>query len=184
MPKRVLEPNTTLYPVPIVLITTGGDTPNVMTCNRIASCSAEPPRLSISVRPGRFSHDLIQQSGDCDSLMSSLQALQMAQMAIGSCQNWGQCQGPPRAGPGGKGGRGVGTWAEEYGWQFEPQITDLWDNSGVERPDLDPRGISDRGDAKAPDLGRSEQSPNRCQHQVFGDGLNRRRGVFAPFLAA
>lgn len=62
MPKRVLEPNTTLYPVPIVLITTGGDTPNVMTCNRIASCSAEPPRLSISVRPGRYSHALIQQS--------------------------------------------------------------------------------------------------------------------------
>jgi flavin reductase (DIM6/NTAB) family NADH-FMN oxidoreductase RutF len=53
MPKRLLEPNTTLYPVPIVLITTGGDVPDVMTCNRIASCSAEPPRLSISVRPAR-----------------------------------------------------------------------------------------------------------------------------------
>ena len=64
MSKRVIEPNTTLYPVPVVLITTGGDTPDVMTCNRIASCSAEPPRLSISVRPVRYSHTLIKQTGE------------------------------------------------------------------------------------------------------------------------
>lgn len=62
MLKRVIEPNTTLYPVPVVLITTGGDTPNVMTCNRIVSCSAEPPRLAISIRPGRYSHSLMQAS--------------------------------------------------------------------------------------------------------------------------
>lgn len=59
MPKRIIEPNTTLYPVPVVLITTGAEKPNVMTLNRIASCSAEPPRLSISVRPQRYSHALI-----------------------------------------------------------------------------------------------------------------------------
>jgi flavin reductase (DIM6/NTAB) family NADH-FMN oxidoreductase RutF len=64
MSKRIFEPNTTLYPVPVVLITTGGDTPNVMSCNRIVSCSAEPPRLAISIRPGRYSHSLIQQSGE------------------------------------------------------------------------------------------------------------------------
>ena len=62
--KRSLEPNTTLYPVPLVLITTGADTPNVMTCNRVASCSAEPPRLAVSVRPDRRSHALIRQSGE------------------------------------------------------------------------------------------------------------------------
>lgn len=59
MPKRTIEPNTTLYPVPVVLITTGGGKPNVMTCNRIVSCSAEPPRLAISIRPGRYSHSLV-----------------------------------------------------------------------------------------------------------------------------
>ena len=64
MPKRAIEPSTTLYPVPVVLITMGGDTPNVMTCNRIASCSAEPPRLAISVRPMRYSHSLIRQTGE------------------------------------------------------------------------------------------------------------------------
>lgn len=64
MSKRIFEPNTTLYPVPVVLITTGGQQPNVMTCNRILSCSAEPPRLAISVRPGRYSHSQIRESGE------------------------------------------------------------------------------------------------------------------------
>lgn len=64
MQKRIIEPNTTLYPVPVVLITSGGNTPNVMTCNRIASCSAEPPRLCISIRPGRYSHSLVHESGE------------------------------------------------------------------------------------------------------------------------
>ena len=59
MSKRILEPNTTLYPAPIVLITTGGQRPNVMTYNRIVSCFAEPPRLAISIRPGRYSHSQI-----------------------------------------------------------------------------------------------------------------------------
>ena len=62
--KHILEPNTTLYPVPIVLVTTGGTTPNVMTLNRIASCSAEPPRICISVRPLRHSHGLIRRTGE------------------------------------------------------------------------------------------------------------------------
>ncbi len=65
MPKIQLTPNTTLYPVPVVLITCGaGDETNVFSLNRIASCNAEPPMISISVRPSRASHDLIQQWGE------------------------------------------------------------------------------------------------------------------------
>lgn len=64
MTKRILKPNTTLYPVPVVLITTGGKHPNVMTGNRVASCSAEPPRLALSVRPARYSHQLILETGE------------------------------------------------------------------------------------------------------------------------
>lgn len=62
MSKKIIEANTTLYPVPVVLVTSGITSPNVMTCNRIASCSAEPPRLAISVRPIRYSHGLVQQT--------------------------------------------------------------------------------------------------------------------------
>ena len=65
MQKTQLNPDTTLYPVPVVLITCGvGDKINVFSLNRIASCNAEPPMLSISVRPMRASHDLIEQSGE------------------------------------------------------------------------------------------------------------------------
>ena len=64
MAKRLIQPNTTFYPAAVALITTGADRPNVMTCNRIASCSAEPPRLSVSIRPARYSHDLIRRTGE------------------------------------------------------------------------------------------------------------------------
>ena len=65
MGKIQLTPNTTLYPVPVVLVTCGkGEDANVFSLNRIASCNAEPPMLSISVRPLRASHDLIEQLGE------------------------------------------------------------------------------------------------------------------------
>jgi flavin reductase (DIM6/NTAB) family NADH-FMN oxidoreductase RutF len=62
MRKIQLTPNTTLYPVPVVLVTCGaGESANVFSVNRIASCNAEPPMICISVRPLRASHDLIDQ---------------------------------------------------------------------------------------------------------------------------
>ena len=64
MARRQLVANTTLYPVPVVLIACGsGAESNVFSLNRIASCNAEPPMICISVRPGRASHDLIEQGG-------------------------------------------------------------------------------------------------------------------------
>ena len=65
MPKVSLTPNTTLFPVAVALITCGeGENANIITINRIASCNAEPPMISISIRPSRASHDLIDQSGE------------------------------------------------------------------------------------------------------------------------
>jgi flavin reductase (DIM6/NTAB) family NADH-FMN oxidoreductase RutF len=50
--------------------------PNVMTANRLASVSAEPPRLSLSVRPARYSHQFIKQSGEfVVNLLSPEQAI-------------------------------------------------------------------------------------------------------------
>lgn len=65
MKKIKLKPDTTLYPVPVVLITCGAnDNANFFSLNRIASCNAEPPMVCISVRPSRASHKLIDQSGE------------------------------------------------------------------------------------------------------------------------
>jgi flavin-binding protein dodecin len=59
-------------------------------------------------------------------------------------------KGPPKAGKGGKPGSGVGTWADQDGgWNGE--LTGGWDNSGVQRPDTDPRGLTDRGEGELSD---------------------------------
>ncbi len=58
--KRLLQPNTTLYPVSVVLVTCGREPGNVLAVNRISSCNAEPPRLAVSIRPARLAHALIQ----------------------------------------------------------------------------------------------------------------------------
>lgn len=63
--KTQVEPNTTLYPVPVVLITCGAAGRfNVFSLNRIASCNAEPPMLAVSIRPTRASHDVIDRTGE------------------------------------------------------------------------------------------------------------------------
>lgn len=95
---------------------------------------------------------MLEQFGDGQSLAAALEALQRASFCIGNCQGWGQCKSL-RVGfnKGGKPGRGVGTWADENGWLFYPEITDRWDNSGVQRPDMDPRGQTDRGDGALAD---------------------------------
>jgi chemotaxis protein histidine kinase CheA len=95
--------------------------------------------------------NLMQQLAEGQSIMASLDALQKAQMCIGNGQGWGQCNGPPRAGQGGGIGRGVGTWADDSRFLDIGEIKDRWDNSGVVRPDMDARGISDRGDAQLAD---------------------------------
>ena len=88
--------------------------------------------------------NLMQQMGDAQEIAASLDALDQASMCIGSGKCWGMCKGPPHFSPGGRPGRGVGTWADEDGgWNGES--TAGWDNSGVQRPDMAGRGQTDRG---------------------------------------
>lgn len=109
---------------------------------------------------------MAQQAMDAQQLAEALEALQGAQIAIASGMSWqpgGQCKGGactgcalhpkgrPRVGKGGKPGRGVGTWADENGWLYYPEITERWDNSGLVRPDMAGRGHTDRGDGKLTD---------------------------------
>jgi flavin reductase (DIM6/NTAB) family NADH-FMN oxidoreductase RutF len=56
-----------LSPVPVVLASCGGTKgwkPNLITLAWIGSVCSEPPMLSISVRPERFSHDIIKTTGE------------------------------------------------------------------------------------------------------------------------
>ncbi len=72
-------------------------------------------------------------------------------MCVGTCQGWKACN-KPGIGQGGRPGGGVGTWADEKsGWMYDGQFSDHWDNSGAVRPDMDPRGHSDRGEGELSD---------------------------------
>jgi hypothetical protein len=109
---------------------------------------------------------LMQQMGDSQELQASLDALNQASMCIGSGQCWRPGRnGMPRAGHGGKPGSGVGTWAED-GAQWDGQWTGGWDNSGVIRPDEDPRGHTDRGDGEPSDA----LKPTRVKGQFSPGG--------------
>jgi hypothetical protein len=94
--------------------------------------------------------NLMQQLGDAQELSATLDALNQASMCIGTCQGWRSGKGPPRAGPGGRPGSGVGTWAEEGG-VWDGESTAGWDNSSVVRPDMAGRGQTDRGDGELSD---------------------------------
>lgn len=108
---------------------------------------------------------LAQQAQDLQQLASVLQALDGAKLALMNDRLWrhgGTCKGGncPGCGAGnckgnklswsqgGRPGRGVGTWADENGWLYYPEISERWDNTGIERPDMNPRGHTDRGDGQ------------------------------------
>jgi hypothetical protein len=95
---------------------------------------------------------LLQQMGDAQSMMAELDALNKAAMAVGTCQSWGTCNKPGFNPHGGKPGSGVGTWAaEDSGWGYNGAQTERYDNSGITRPDMASKGLTDRGAGEAPD---------------------------------
>jgi polyhydroxyalkanoate synthesis regulator phasin len=99
---------------------------------------------------------------DAKALQGSLDALNKAEMCLathtsyGQCPHCGDCSGKCAAaghclGLGkNKGGRGVGAWTDDDS-QLYPQMSGLWDNSGINRPDRDARGLTDRGDPQLAD---------------------------------
>ncbi len=81
---------------------------------------------------------------DAKELQDSLDAVNKAEIALATHRAWGEC--PHCLGLGKRpGGGGVGAWTDDDS-QLYPEMGELWDNSGVNRPDRDPRGLTDRGD--------------------------------------
>jgi hypothetical protein len=101
---------------------------------------------------------------DAKAVEGSLDALNKAELALAAhlkwseCPNCGDCSGRCMAaghclGLGksrGPGGHGVGTWTDDDS-QLYPKMSGLWDNSGINRPDTDPRGLTERGDPQLAD---------------------------------
>lgn len=65
MTKITWKPGTMLAPVPPSLISCGSvDKPNVMTAAWTGIISSDPVMTYVSIRPGRYSHDIIKNSGE------------------------------------------------------------------------------------------------------------------------
>jgi hypothetical protein len=119
---------------------------------------------------------LMQEMGDAQGLMAAMENLKTASMCIGTCQGWAACN-KPGFGKGGKPGSGVGTWADEDGgWGYNGEWTDRWDNSGMTRPDTDPRGHTERdttqSDALTPTKVKGQFNPGGQMPSITLKGVS------------
>lgn len=66
MSKKEFSPKTILIPLPAVMVSCAaeGYKPNIITISWIGIVNSEPPMLSISVTPQRFSYNIIKKSGE------------------------------------------------------------------------------------------------------------------------
>lgn len=66
MAKENWKAGNMLYPVPAVMVSCGREqeTPNIITVAWAGTVCTNPPMLSISVRPERYSHDIIEETGE------------------------------------------------------------------------------------------------------------------------
>jgi len=66
MDKRTIKPSTFLAPVPVALVSTQdkGGRPNIITVAWTGVVCSDPPMLSISLRPSRYSHGIIRETGE------------------------------------------------------------------------------------------------------------------------
>jgi flavin reductase (DIM6/NTAB) family NADH-FMN oxidoreductase RutF len=64
MPKKFLEPQTMLFPLPAVMLSCQkrGEKPNIITLAWVGVVCSEPPMVGIGVRKNRFSYGIIKES--------------------------------------------------------------------------------------------------------------------------
>lgn len=68
MNKVIWKPGTMLWPLPAVMVSCKGKGPegkdNILTLSWVGTVNSDPPMISISVRPERYSYELIESSGE------------------------------------------------------------------------------------------------------------------------
>lgn len=66
MSKKLQKPFSALYPVPLVLVTCADEqgTPNIVTLAWVGTVAAKPPQAALAIRPSRYSHTVISQTGE------------------------------------------------------------------------------------------------------------------------
>lgn len=66
MSKQSWKPGNMLYPLPVVVVSCNrkGEKPNIVTVAWTGTICSDPAMVSISVRPERYSHDIIEETGE------------------------------------------------------------------------------------------------------------------------
>lgn len=66
MAKQSWKPGNMLYPVPVVMVSCqrDGEKPNIITLAWAGTICSDPPMLSISIRPERYSYAVIRETGE------------------------------------------------------------------------------------------------------------------------
>lgn len=66
MSKQSWKPGNMLYPLPVVMVSCNrkGEKPNIVTVAWTGTICSDPAMVSISVRPERYSHDIIDETGE------------------------------------------------------------------------------------------------------------------------
>ena len=63
MAKQIWKPGNMLYPLPVVMVTVkDGEKANIITVAWVGTVCTNPPMVSISVRPERYSHHLLMET--------------------------------------------------------------------------------------------------------------------------
>lgn len=64
--KEVWRPGNMLYPLPVVMVSCAkeGQKPNIITLAWAGTVCSDPTMVSVSVRPERYSHSIIEESGE------------------------------------------------------------------------------------------------------------------------
>lgn len=66
MAKQLWKPGNMLYPLPAVMVSCErkGEKPNIITLAWAGTICSDPAMVSVSIRPERYSHDIIEESGE------------------------------------------------------------------------------------------------------------------------
>lgn len=66
MSKAAWKPGNMLYPVPAVMVSCGraGEKPNIITVAWTGTVNSDPPMVSVSIRPERYSYPIIKETGE------------------------------------------------------------------------------------------------------------------------
>lgn len=65
MNKVETKPHPALFPVPVVMVTVGDkQKQDIVTLAWVGMVCSEPPIVSISIRPSRYSHEILSETGD------------------------------------------------------------------------------------------------------------------------